>query len=58
MKWISIIPQEKMEKYSNELYKGMEEYNEKTIKNGKVLKLSKEYLELKKVISIQKLNSK
>lgn len=58
MKWISIIPQEKMEKYSNELYKGMEEYNEKTIKNGKVLELSKEYLELKKVISIQKLNSK
>lgn len=47
-----------MEKYSNELYKGMEEYNEKTIKDGKVLELSKEYLELKKVISIQKLNSK
>ena len=39
-----------MEKYSNELYKGMEEYNEKTIKDGKVLELSKEYLELKKVI--------
>ena len=58
MKWISIIPQEKKKKYSNELYKGMEEYNEKTIKNGKVLELSKEYLELKKVISIQKLNSK
>ena len=37
MKWISIIPQEKMEKYSNELYKRMEEYNEKTIKDGKVL---------------------
>lgn len=36
----------------------MEEYNEKTIKNGEVLELSKEYLELMKVISIQKLNSK
>lgn len=55
----SIISQEKIDEYSSELDKAMEEYNEKTIKEmAKLLELSKKYLELKKIISIQKLNSK
>lgn len=55
----NIITQEKIDEYASELDKAMEEYNEKTIKEmAKLLELSKKYLELKKLISIQKLNSK
>lgn len=55
----NIIAQEKIDEYASELDKAMEEYNEKTIKEmAKLLELSKKYLELKKLISIQKLNSK
>jgi hypothetical protein len=55
----NIISQERIDEYSSELDKAMEEYNQKIIVHmAKLLELSKKYLELKKAISIGKLNLK